>query len=228
MKNGMNGGKDEVYLEWAAQTLGGAGAWRTVAYGDQSDVYETTHLRKGYFLKIAPALEGERNRLNWLRGKLPASHVIAFTRINGRDALLLSAIKGENLAKLKKEWPAQKVIDAFAEALQRFHATPAGNCPFGTPAPGAVLIHGDACLPNFIFKTNGAFSGYVDLGDMRVGDPQVDLAAAVWSIEHNLGLGYGLAFLKSYGIANATEALAGALKKQYEAMQKEWGLQSEQ
>jgi len=228
MKKEPNGGKDEVYLRWGEEALGGSDGWRALEYGDRSEVFETAHLRKGYFLKVAPTLEGERNRLNWLEGKLPVPRVVAFTRIGDRDALLLSAVKGKNLLRLAREWPAANVIGELAEALRRFHAAPAGNCPFGTPAPGAVFVHGDACMSNFIFKENGTFSGYVDLGDMRVGDPTDDLAAAVWSVEYNLGPGRGLELLNAYGIANATEAFVEELKERYEAMQKEWGLLSEE
>jgi aminoglycoside phosphotransferase len=41
-------------------------------------------------------------------------------------------------------------------------------------------VHGDACLPNFV----------------RIDSPEIDLAAAVWSLDHNLGPGFGGAFLR--------------------------------
>ena len=78
-------------------------------------------------------------------------------------------------------------------------------------------------LSNFIFQ-NDNFSGYIDLGDMRIDSPEVDLAAVVWSLQYNLGSGHGLNFLKKYGLKNATEELVEKLRLQYEDMQREWGL----
>jgi len=34
---------------------------------------------------------------------------------------------------------------------------------------------------------------------MALADPEVDLAAAVWSLQYNMGARHGLAFLREYG-----------------------------
>jgi kanamycin kinase len=65
-------------------------------------------------------------------------------------------------------------------------------------------VHGDACLPNIIVG-DGALNGYIDLGDMGVGDVEVDLSAAVWSLQYNLGPGFGRGFLTAYGLSDATD-----------------------
>ena len=213
----------EAFIEWASIELGGGVSSERAAHGDQSTVYKLTSPRGVYFLKIAEDLKKERARLSWLAGKLPVPAVHGFTRIGEKEALLLSEVPGRNLADLSKVWSADKVIQKLAEALQRFHSTDAAGCPFGENGAGKVLAHGDACLPNFIFDGD-KLSGYLDLGDMRVDDPAVDLSAAVWSLQYNLGPGHGLPFLREYGIKEATEEMTEDLRLRYEAMQAEWGL----
>ncbi len=214
---------DQNFIDWAIKGLGGKIAITKEPHGDQSAVYNLIGPSGSYFLKIAPELTKERERLEWLAGKLPIPKIIGFTNIEGKDALLLSAIEGMNLAKLKKEWPIKKVVSKLAEVLLKFNATSTKDCPFGNPGPGKILVHGDACLPNFIFQGD-EFSGYIDLGDMRIDTPEVDLSAAVWSLQYNLGPGCGLKFLEEYGIKNATEEMAEKLRLHYEEMQKKWGL----
>lgn len=213
----------EQFIAWAKKQLGNDAVITKEKHGDQSDVFRIETSSGNYFLKIGENLEKEKERLEWLKGKSPVPEVAGFVKIGDKDALLLSAIEGQNLAELKKEWPAEKVADKLAETIRKFHNTSTENCPFGIFEPGKMLVHGDACLPNFIFKGD-AFSGYIDLGDMTIGDPEIDFAAAVWSLQHNLGKGYGLRFLEKYGIKNATEQSVEKLRLKYEEMQKEWGL----
>lgn len=62
-----------------------------------------------------------------------------------------------------------------------------------------TLIHGDYCLPNIILK-DGAFSGFIDLGNGGVGDRHIDLFWGIWSLAHNLGTDqYRDRFLDGYG-----------------------------
>lgn len=62
-----------------------------------------------------------------------------------------------------------------------------------------TLIHGDACLPNFICH-NGSFSTFIDLGQAGVGDRHMDLFWAIWSLEFNLQTDrYTDCFLDLYG-----------------------------
>jgi aminoglycoside phosphotransferase len=80
---------------------------------------------------------------------------------------------------------------------------------------GKTLVHGDACLPNFLYRGDH-LSGYIDIGDLTVGEMEVDLAAAVWSLQYNLGPGHGLAFLREYGLKDADEERVEALRLKYE------------
>jgi aminoglycoside phosphotransferase len=214
---------DQSFINWAEKQLGENVVVTREPHGDQSTVYYFATPKGNYYLKIGHGLEKERGRLEWAIKILPVPKILGFTHIEDRGALLLSAIEGTNLAKLCKEWPAEKIVDKLADALRRFNKADIKNCPFGSAGPDKVLVHGDACLPNFIFNGD-ELAGYIDLGDMRIDDVEVDLSAAVWSLQYNLGPGYGLSFLKKYGIRDATEKLVEKLRLRYEEMQKEWGL----
>ncbi len=61
------------------------------------------------------------------------------------------------------------------------------------------VIHGDACLPNFIAEGE-SFRGFVDCGDGGRGDRHLDLFSVVWSLSFNLGTDdFREYFLDAYG-----------------------------
>jgi len=172
---------------------------------------------RAWFLKLARNLGSERDRLEWIDGRISAPCVIGFRPGSERDALLTSAVDGANLASLCKVWPREQTAERLADALRVLHAVPAADCPFADSSPCGVLLHGDACLPNVMFHDNGDLSGFVDLGEMRVGDAEVDLSAAVWSLQFNLGPGIGLSFLRQYGVSGADDRKVERLCHLYES-----------
>jgi len=128
----------------------------------------------------------------------------------------MTAIEGEDLAQLSPSLPAQTVITLLAAALRRIHATPVTGWPFPATdfATGQTLVHGDACLPNFLFHDN-QLTGIIDLGDMTLATPETDLAAAVWSLQYNRSPGLGPAFLREYGWPITTETEGERLRQIY-------------
>jgi|SRR3989344_3612881 len=214
---------EQKIIDWAEAQLKTRATVSKEEYGDQSKVFRFHTPNGNYFLKLGTGLGKERERLEWLNRKLPVPKVIGFTKIDDKDALLLSAIEGKNLAVLSKEWPSEKVVDKLVKALHQFHAIDPKNCPFGNFEASKVLVHGDACLPNFIFQGDN-FCGYIDLGNLVVASPEIDFSAAIWSLQYNLGVGYGAIFLKKYGVENVTDEMVEKLRLKYEDMQKEWGL----
>ncbi len=203
-------------VEWAKGLTGGDVSVSKEKYGDQSSVLRLNLLTDTFFLKIGKGLAMERDRLEWLGKKVSVPRVIGYTEIDGNEALLLSAIEGKNLAELKKEWRAEKVVDALVLSLKRFHSVDVKDFPFG--GAGKVLVHGDACLPNFIFNGD-ELSGYVDVGGTAVDDVEADFSAAIWSLHYNLGPGYGAMFLKRYGIGNVADEYVEILRLCYEDKQ---------
>ena len=219
----MEDNKLKKVIEWTKEQLQKDVTVSKELHGDRSDVFKVSTPDGDYFLKVGDGLANEYERLLWLKDKLPAPKVIAFESIDGNDILLLSEMKGKNLKVLSKEWAAEKVVTKIAEAIRVFHNVDAAGCPFGVAKDGDVLIHGDASLPNFIFEGDN-LSGYIDLGDMAIGNKETDFAAAIWSLQFNLGKGYGKMFLEKYGMRGVTEEGVERLRLKYEDMQDEWGL----
>lgn len=52
------------------------------------------------------------------------------------------------------------------------------------PEPEIALTHGDLCMPN-VFVKNEKISGYIDIGNMGVGDRWFDIALCWRSLKHN-------------------------------------------
>ncbi len=214
---------EKYFISWAEKQLNSTAIATREPHGDQSTVYHLATKTDNYFLKIGLGLTKERERLEWLNERVSVPKVIGFTHIEDKDALLLSAIEGINLSKLSKKWPTDKIIKKLVEALYQFHSTNTRDCPFGAEGKDMVLVHGDACLPNFIFQGD-ALSGYIDLGNVQINVPEIDFSAAIWSLQYSLGPGYGTKFLKEYGAQNVTEQFAEELKLRYEDTQKGRGL----
>jgi len=58
------------------------------------------------------------------------------------------------------------------------------------PPSVPVLAHGDYCLPN-VFLENGKLSGFIDVGDMGLGEKWRDIALCWRSLKHNFDGSYG-------------------------------------
>ncbi|MFN8506121.1 MAG: aminoglycoside 3'-phosphotransferase [Dehalococcoidia bacterium] len=148
---------------------------------------------------IAPGLIAEPDRLAHAIGRgLRRFHdtlPVAACPFDARTETLLAraharaAAGAIDPAAFHREHAAFDVADALAE-LDRLR--PAGE-------GGLVVCHGDACYPNFVIGAGGEVSGYLDLGELGIGDRWWDLAAATWSTSWNLGPGFEAALLEGYG-----------------------------
>ena len=182
-------------------------------YSNQDDVYKIRTSEKNFYLKIASALQTERQNLLKIQPYIQVPHVISFGRITDRDHLLLSEIPGNNLAELIEERSNIEIIRVFADAIRKFHSLDIDKLFPGSP-PGLVVTHGDMALPNIIWSKSNSI-GYIDLGKMSVGSPDIDLADAIWSLQRNIGPDYGKVFLEEYGNVVMTKRLDEALKFRY-------------
>ncbi|MFA5870401.1 MAG: phosphotransferase [Candidatus Paceibacterota bacterium] len=221
----MNDELENNFINWAKNLIGtNIIKNEKEPHGDEGVVYKIEAGKGNYFLKIkfGSISSKERDRLEWFQGKVPVPSIIGFTTKDNSRALLMTALEGKNLAVLCKEWPVEKVIEKIVDALHTFHGISTESWPFDESDTSGVLVHGDACLPNFIFKGD-QFSGYIDLGDSQLASPEIDLRAAIWSLQYNLGAGHGVKFLERYGYENTTEGMVENLRLQYEDYQRAHG-----
>ena len=154
---------------------------------------------KDLYLKISTdlvSLRRERDTDIWLEGKLPGG--MATPRVGAYDEvtdpregttlgyLLTSAVQGTPACAPPYTKDPARLCELLAEALHIFHSLPVEGCPvFGAETAHSTVIHGDFCLPNILLHRSRV-SGFVDLGQVTVGDPWEDYAWCLWSLEYNL------------------------------------------
>lgn len=166
------------------------------------------------YVKRAADLAGERDRLAWLRGRLPVPDLVGFFHVAGDDWLMTRELPGMPLHDPSVGWPPARVAGILGEILRGIHGVDATGCPFGVPRRGHVLVHGDFCLPNVLVK-DGALSGLVDVGGAGLGDPRKDLAAGVWTLRYNFGPAHAREFLDAYGAPSMTDEEIERLRRSY-------------
>jgi len=182
------------------RVLGANVVMRTVWSGERSTVFQVLNDDQPVaYLKLATGLAGERARLEWLEARLPVPQVLGSGEGETTEWLLTTPLPGLELANLKHTASPSRIVALLAQTLKTIHAMPTDGCPFGESAPGAVVTHGDACLPNFLF-VGDRLSGVLDVGAFGLGEVGSELATAVWSIQYNLGSGHAGTFLDAYGI----------------------------
>ena len=166
------------------------------------------------FVKRAANLGDERERLAWLQSRWPVPEAIGLYHEMGDDWLVTRGVRGIPIHLALEGWEPGRVAATLGEILRGMHATPAGDCPFGTRKPGNVLIHGDYCLPNVLVE-DGRLSALVDVGLSGLGNPETDLAAGVWTLQYNYGPGHARAFLDAYGWPPMTDESIENLRRKY-------------
>lgn len=166
------------------------------------------------YVKRAAHLEGEAERLGWLRGRWPVPELIGLFHGFGDDWLLTHAVRGVPLNDRSIKWDGATMARGLAEILLELHGVDSTDCPFGEARPGHVLVHGDYCTPNVLVE-NGRLSALVDVGGARLGHPSVDWAAAIWSLNYNYGPGFARQFLDAYGAPPMTDKEIERLRRSY-------------
>ncbi len=162
-------------------------------------------------------LERERQRLEWIATRHPAPRVLASGADDDAQWLVTAALPGE--PAVGDAWRARRceAIAAIAAGLRAIHSIevddfptdwtsqvwvgrqPAGLGP-RPPLSRPVLVHGDACAPNTLISSSGAWTGNVDFGDLAVGDRWADLAIASLSLDWNFGEGHQDELFGAYDI----------------------------
>lgn len=175
--------------------------------------------------------------MQWLEGKIPIPHVLAYEVLNGKSFLLMSRIDGKMSCDIYYLEHPHVLLKALASGLKMLWEVDVRECPrirnldaelkearmrvendlvdmdnvepttFGLggfknpkhllewletnqPTFEPVLSHGDYCLPN-IFLENAQIKGFIDLGNVGVGDKWRDIALCYRSLKHNFDGTYG-------------------------------------
>ncbi|MGA8922952.1 MAG: phosphotransferase, partial [Candidatus Dormiibacterota bacterium] len=166
------------------------------------------------FVKRAADLAGESARLAWLAGRWPVPEVVGLIHESGDDWLVTREVPGVPLFHPSVGMEPSRAARLFGAILRGLHATDSAGCPFGVGKRGNVLIHGDYCLPN-VLVSSGRLSGIVDVGRSGLGRPDDDLAAGVWTLQYNFGLGFARVFLEAYGWPPMTDQAIEKLRRRY-------------
>ncbi len=142
-----------------------------------------------------PDLHGDVGSLAEVAGAaLRALHALPL------DAAPASIERGWNALAALAEATVASGLGAIDEAYQRYTADELLSiwCAGRPPIEDLVICHGDPALPNLIAH-QGVFTGFVDLGGVRIADRHLDLAHAHASIHRNLGPEAVYVFYEAYG-----------------------------
>lgn len=110
--------------------------WTPIVVGEsRSDAYRLDGPGRVTFLKVLPVspiaeLLAERERLDWLRGRLPVPQVLDYAAEDGREYLLLSAIPGIDTSSSALRMENLDVVRLLARGLRMVHEVPIRDCPF--------------------------------------------------------------------------------------------------
>ena len=111
--------------------------WTEVTLGESSaSVHRLQHADgRISYLKTAPMSVGielydEKERLDWLRGKLPVPDVVFSGSDDTNFYLLLSAIPGVDAASLSTNMDSSTLVRLLAQGLRIIHRLPIEECPF--------------------------------------------------------------------------------------------------
>lgn len=209
---------DPEAKQWLSEVLGVPFNATKHVHSHQDEVYKIETLSSNHYLKISRSLVAEHDNLKKLENIVNVPKVIDFHKARGKDYLLIGELSGKNLVELVGMWSNQEIVNTFAGAIRKLHSVDARKV-FPDANPTDVLLHGDMALPNIIISDQGQI-GYIDFGQLSYGTPELDLADAIWSLQRNLGSGYGELFLKNYGPVSITPKLRKALEFRYEPPEK--------
>lgn len=142
-----------------------------------------------YILKVSQKKDRLRREYDvngFLEGRLPSSVNIAYESTEKADFYLKSCVHGTPLSYEEYISNPLLVVDLLSEAMKMVHSVDISDCQLKNYDSEELtcFVHGDFCLPNFL-ATGEKITGIIDTEAGGIGDPWVDYAWAVWSLEFN-------------------------------------------
>lgn len=81
-------------------------------------------------LRVGSELAEEKQKLEWLKGKLSVPEVRLFVQTDERDYLLISEIEGAGAHEDLWKENVPRAIELLSKGLQMIHSLPVTDCPF--------------------------------------------------------------------------------------------------
>ncbi|MBQ7307528.1 MAG: phosphotransferase [Clostridia bacterium] len=153
--------------------------------GDKVFIFENKYVLK--ISKNISRLEREKEKIDWLKDKLPVPQIIAFEIEDNKAYLLETFMQGKTLIDKDILKDPILVCSLLAKAINLLSSPTLKNSPFSCPdSQGLDFVHGDLCLPNIL--TDGEnITGFIDLESSGLGDKWFDISWSIWSLCYNLG-----------------------------------------
>lgn len=128
---------DAVAVDWAAlpaEIAGSMSGFRRTAWAAPQNTAEVSRWEapdgRTAVLKVGRRLGPERDRLEWLAGRLAVPRVLGFAGSDAADFLLMTELPGRpghDPAVLARP---DRLVDDLAAVLRLVHAVPTAGCPF--------------------------------------------------------------------------------------------------
>ncbi|MCY4529078.1 MAG: aminoglycoside 3'-phosphotransferase [Chloroflexi bacterium] len=111
--------------------------WTLITIGESAaDIFRLDGTRQSpLYLKVSPLrprrdLLREKERLEWLHGRLPVPEVFAYETDGREEYMVLSALPGRDAASLCGVRSDDELVMLLAQGLRLIHSVPIEQCPF--------------------------------------------------------------------------------------------------
>jgi len=149
-------------------------AWTRITVGESlSAIFRLDRSgQPALYLKIAPRahrteLLCEKQRLDWLQGRLPVPDVVGYATDDRNEYSLLTALPGRHVADLIDAEPNEKIVQLLAAGLRAVHAIPIHDCPFDMTLDREIERARDNVVNGLVDET--------DFDDTRLGRTAAEL-----------------------------------------------------
>ena len=146
---------------------------RTTVGKSLADTYRLGHDGEAeLFLKVSPKaprseLLQEKERLDWLRERLPVPDVVRYAADGGNEYLLLTALPGRDAASLAGDGFSEDIARQMGAGLRAVHAVAIKDCPFDMTLDREIQEAGRNVAAGLVNDD--------DFDDIRVGRTAQDL-----------------------------------------------------
>ena len=103
----------------------------------------------------------EKERIDWLQGRLPVPEVVRYETNDRNEYLLLTALPGRDVASLTGDEPNDNLVRLLATGLRTIHSVSVEECPFNMTL--------DRVIEEARFNVAGGLVNEAGFDDVRMG-----------------------------------------------------------